>query len=31
MTDVTPVLSRADQNLNSSLEKLFELLRIKSI
>lgn len=31
MTDVTPVLSRADQNLNSSLDKLFELLRIKSI
>ncbi len=31
MTDVTPVLSRADQNLGSSLDRLFELLRIKSI
>lgn len=31
MTDITPVLSRADQNLGSSLENLFELLRIKSI
>ena len=31
MTDAMPVLSRADQNLPSSLDKLFELLRIKSI
>ena len=31
MTDVSPVLDRADQNLPSSLDKLFELLRIKSI
>ena len=31
MTDIQPVLSRADQNLSSSLEKLFELLRIQSI
>ncbi len=31
MTDITPVLSRADQNLSSSLDNLFELLRIKSI
>ena len=31
MTDLTPVLDRADQNLPSSLNNLFELLRIKSI
>ncbi|WP_337270618.1 M20/M25/M40 family metallo-hydrolase [Oryzifoliimicrobium ureilyticus] len=31
MTDIEGALSRADQNLDSSLEKLFELLRIKSI
>ena len=31
MTELNPVLARADQNLDSSLEKLFELLRIKSI
>jgi acetylornithine deacetylase/succinyl-diaminopimelate desuccinylase-like protein len=31
MTDVSPVLDRADQNLTSSLDKLFELLRIQSI
>ncbi|APO73041.1 peptidase M20 family protein [Rhizobium etli 8C-3] len=31
MTDVSSVLSRADQNLGSSLDRLFELLRIKSI
>ena len=31
MTDLSPVLDRADQNLPSSLDKLFELLRIKSI
>ncbi|MEB3043282.1 dipeptidase [Rhizobium mulingense] len=31
MTDVQQVLARADQNLSSSLEKLFELLRIQSI
>ncbi|MDL2400232.1 M20/M25/M40 family metallo-hydrolase [Rhizobium mayense] len=31
MTDVSPVLDRADQNLPSSLDNLFELLRIKSI
>ena len=31
MPDIAPVLSRADENLPSSLEKLFELLRIKSI
>src|ERR1700748_1067257 len=31
MTDITTVLARADKNLDSSLAKLFELLRIKSI
>ena len=31
MTDLTPVLDRADQNLPSSLDNLFQLLRIKSI
>jgi acetylornithine deacetylase/succinyl-diaminopimelate desuccinylase-like protein len=31
MTDITTVLDRADKNLDSSLDKLFELLRIKSI
>ncbi|MFJ6326660.1 MULTISPECIES: dipeptidase [unclassified Rhizobium] len=31
MTDISPVLDRADQNLPSSLDNLFELLRIKSI
>ncbi|TCL71944.1 M20/M25/M40 family metallo-hydrolase [Rhizobium sp. BK251] len=31
MTDLTPVLERADKNLPSSLDNLFELLRIKSI
>jgi acetylornithine deacetylase/succinyl-diaminopimelate desuccinylase-like protein len=31
MTDISRVLSRADENLPSSLDKLFELLRIKSI
>lgn len=31
MTDVSPVLDRADQNLPSSLDNLFELLRIQSI
>ncbi|MFL5020444.1 MAG: M20/M25/M40 family metallo-hydrolase, partial [Rhizobium sp.] len=31
MTDVSQVLARADQNLPSSLDKLFELLRIQSI
>ncbi len=31
MTDLSPVLDRADQNLPSSLDNLFELLRIKSI
>src|SRR3954451_6313899 len=31
MTDVRQVLARADQNLPSSLDKLFELLRIQSI
>ncbi|MFT4181478.1 MAG: dipeptidase [Rhizobium sp.] len=31
MTDVSPVLARADQNLPSSLDNLFELLRIPSI
>ncbi|MBB3455161.1 acetylornithine deacetylase/succinyl-diaminopimelate desuccinylase-like protein [Rhizobium sp. BK313] len=31
MTDVSPILDRADQNLPSSLDNLFELLRIKSI
>lgn len=31
MTDLSPVLDRADNNLPSSLDKLFELLRIKSI
>ena len=31
MTDISPVLTRADENLDSSLERLFELVRIKSI
>ncbi|PZM16075.1 M20/M25/M40 family metallo-hydrolase [Rhizobium tubonense] len=31
MTDISPVLDRADANLPSSLDRLFELLRIKSI
>ncbi len=31
MADIAKVLERADDNLNSSLEKLFELVRIKSI
>jgi acetylornithine deacetylase/succinyl-diaminopimelate desuccinylase-like protein len=31
MTDISPVLDRADANLTSSLDRLFELLRIKSI
>ncbi|MFK0162508.1 M20/M25/M40 family metallo-hydrolase [Rhizobium sp. NPDC090279] len=31
MTDLSPVLDHADQNLPSSLDNLFELLRIKSI
>ncbi len=31
MSDIAPVLARADENLPSSLEKLFALLRIKSI
>ncbi|MCO6184765.1 M20/M25/M40 family metallo-hydrolase [Rhizobium sp. L1K21] len=31
MADIAKVLQRADDNLNSSLEKLFELVRIKSI
>jgi acetylornithine deacetylase/succinyl-diaminopimelate desuccinylase-like protein len=31
MPDLMPVLARADQNLPSSLDQLFELLRIKSI
>jgi Acetylornithine deacetylase/Succinyl-diaminopimelate desuccinylase and related deacylases len=31
MTDLSSVLSRADQNLDASIERLFELLRIKSI
>ncbi|KEA04773.1 M20/M25/M40 family metallo-hydrolase [Rhizobium rhizogenes] len=31
MTDVSPVLDRADENLPSSLDNLFELLRIQSI
>lgn len=31
MADIANVLQRADDNLNSSLEKLFELVRIKSI
>ena len=31
MTDISRVLSRADENLPSSLDKLFELLRIQSI
>ncbi|MBY5698931.1 dipeptidase [Rhizobium leguminosarum] len=31
MTDVQQVLARADQNLSTSLERLFELLRIQSI
>ncbi|WP_117192942.1 M20/M25/M40 family metallo-hydrolase [Rhizobium terrae] len=31
MTDLSSVLSRADQNLDASVERLFELVRIKSI
>jgi acetylornithine deacetylase/succinyl-diaminopimelate desuccinylase-like protein len=31
MTDVSPILARADENLPSSLDRLFELVRIKSI
>ncbi|MFN7101499.1 MAG: M20/M25/M40 family metallo-hydrolase, partial [Pseudorhizobium sp.] len=31
MTELSPVLARADQNLEKSLERLFELVRIKSI
>ena len=31
MTDLSPVLDRADQNIQQSLERLFELVRIKSI
>ncbi len=31
MSDIAPVLARVDENLSSSLEKLFALLRIKSI
>lgn len=31
MTDLTPVLARADENLPASLERLFELVRIRSI
>ncbi|WP_313611302.1 M20/M25/M40 family metallo-hydrolase, partial [Rhizobium sp.] len=31
MTDVSPILSTADDNLTSSLERLFELVRIPSI
>lgn len=31
MTDLTPVLDRADKNLDKSLERLFELVRIPSI
>ena len=31
MSDVAPVLDRADANLEGSLERLFDLLRVKSI
>jgi acetylornithine deacetylase/succinyl-diaminopimelate desuccinylase-like protein len=31
MTDISPILSTVDDNLTSSLERLFELVRIKSI
>lgn len=31
MADITPVLERADANLPQSLERLFDLVRIKSI
>ncbi|KAA3511105.1 M20/M25/M40 family metallo-hydrolase [Agrobacterium rosae] len=31
MTDISPVLSAVDDNINSSLERLFELVRVKSI
>jgi acetylornithine deacetylase/succinyl-diaminopimelate desuccinylase-like protein len=31
MADITPVLERADANLPNSLERLFDLVRIKSI
>ncbi|MCF6369192.1 dipeptidase [Rhizobium halophilum] len=31
MTELSPVLQRADQNIQKSLERLFQLVRIKSI
>ena len=31
MTDISPVLARADQNLPASLDRLFDLVRIRSI
>jgi acetylornithine deacetylase/succinyl-diaminopimelate desuccinylase-like protein len=31
MTDVSPILAQVDDNLTSSLEQLFELVRVKSI
>ncbi|MDP9838489.1 acetylornithine deacetylase/succinyl-diaminopimelate desuccinylase-like protein [Neorhizobium huautlense] len=31
MTDLSPVLSRADENLPAALDRLFDLVRIKSI
>ena len=31
MTDISNVLAKADENLTSSLDRLFELVRIKSI
>ncbi|MET3584532.1 acetylornithine deacetylase/succinyl-diaminopimelate desuccinylase-like protein [Pseudorhizobium tarimense] len=31
MTDLSPVLDRADKNIEQSLERLFDLVRIKSI
>jgi acetylornithine deacetylase/succinyl-diaminopimelate desuccinylase-like protein len=31
MTDLSPVLDRADQNLSASMDRMFDLVRIKSI
>ncbi|MET0172148.1 MAG: hypothetical protein ABW206_07090, partial [Agrobacterium vaccinii] len=31
MTDISPVLSAVDDNLKASLDRLFELVRVKSI
>lgn len=31
MTELPPVLDRADQNLSASIDRMFDLVRIKSI